>query len=97
IKTFIMVCGGSGITPIFQVLRAVLQNPADKTKCIVLDGNRLEEDILCREELDAMAQGNEDRCQLVYTLTKPTEDWRGEKGRIGKELLGKFVRREEGM
>jgi hypothetical protein len=27
-----MVCGGTGVTPIYQVVNAVLKNPRDKTK-----------------------------------------------------------------
>ncbi|PMD47365.1 hypothetical protein L207DRAFT_478405 [Hyaloscypha variabilis F] len=91
IKRFVMICAGSGITPIFQVLRAVLKDPEDKTRCLVLDGNRLEEDILCKEDLDGLIKGNEDRCRLLYSLTKPTEGWVGLRGRVSKELLEKEV------
>jgi nitrate reductase (NAD(P)H) len=91
IKRFIMICGGSGITPIFQVLRAVLQDSEDKTQCLVLDGNRDEQDILCREEMDMLVKGNEDRCKLLHTLSKPSETWTGLKGRVGQELLEKEV------
>lgn len=91
VKRFIMICAGSGITPIFQVLRAVLSDRDDETKCVVLDGNRLEEDILCKEEMDGLVKGNEDRCKLLYALTQPTESWRGLTGRVGRELLEKEV------
>ena len=91
VKRFIMICGGSGITPIFQVLRAVLKDKEDQTKCLVLDGNRLEEDILCREDMDALMVGNEAKCKLLHALTKPTDSWTGLKGRVGKELLEKEV------
>lgn len=91
IKKFIMICAGSGITPIFQVLRAVLRDKGDLTGCLVLDGNRLEEDILCREDMDFLVQGNEAKCRLIYALTQPDENWKGLKGRVGKELLEKEV------
>lgn len=87
VKRFIMICAGSGITPILQVLRAVLKDREDPTKCVVLDGNRLEEDILCKDEMDEMVKGNEERCRLLYALTQPTDGWRGIKGRVGKDLL----------
>lgn len=87
IRRFLMICGGSGITPIFQVLRAVLQNKKDPTTCVVLDGNRLVEDILCKEDLDVLARDNVDRCNLIYTLTQGPEDWEGLRGRIGASLL----------
>jgi nitrate reductase (NAD(P)H) len=91
VKRFIMICAGSGITPIFQVLRAVLKDPEGQTRCLVLDGNRLEEDILCKEDMDALVNGKEDRCRLLYSLTQPGEGWQGLKGRISKELLEKEV------
>jgi nitrate reductase (NAD(P)H) len=87
VTRFIMICAGSGVTPIFQVLRAVLQDDQDLTKCLVLDGNRSEEDILCRDAINELAQGCEDRCDITYTLTNPPEGWTGLKGRIGKQLL----------
>ncbi|CAG8970698.1 hypothetical protein HYALB_00003453 [Hymenoscyphus albidus] len=91
VKKFIMICAGSGITPIFQVLRAVLQNEKDETKCLVLNGNRLEADILCREEIDGLVKGREERCRLIYALTQPDEKWMGAKGRVGRDWLEKEV------
>jgi len=91
VKRFLMIAGGSGITPIFQVLRAVLKDPEDETRCLLLDGNRLEEDILCREDIDRLVTGNEERCRLLYALTKPTDEWKGYRGRVGKELIEKEI------
>jgi nitrate reductase (NAD(P)H) len=95
VKRFYMICGGSGVTPIYQVFRAVMQDPEDNTKCVVLDGNRLEEDILCKEELDYFADNNPDKCKLLYTLTKSMESWTGLKGRIGPELLKEHIEKTE--
>jgi nitrate reductase (NAD(P)H) len=92
VKKFIMICGGSGITPIFQVLRAVMQDKADPTTCTLLNGNRLVEDILCKEDLDKFAQENEDRCKILYTLTQGPEGWEGLRGRIAGPLLEKHCR-----
>ncbi|KAK4553703.1 hypothetical protein LTR86_009201 [Recurvomyces mirabilis] len=87
VKNFLMISGGSGITPIYQVFRAVMQDKTDMTKCVVLNGNRLLEDILCKADLDALAKDNEDRCRLLYTLTKAPDDWQGLQGRIAAPLL----------
>ena len=59
VKSFFMVCGGSGITPIYQVFRAIVRDRSDETKCVLLSGNRGVEDILCKAELDALARENE--------------------------------------
>lgn len=90
VKRFFMISGGSGITPIFQVLRAVMQDREDQTHCTVLDGNRLVEDILCKSDLDKFARENEGRCKIVHTLTKGPEDWEGRRGRIGPSLLREY-------
>nr|UDL09448.1 nitrate reductase [Ampelomyces quisqualis] len=90
VKKFHMVCGGSGITPIFQVLRAVMQDQDDSTHCTLVNGNRSVEDILCREQLDCFARENPHRLELVYTLTQGPVEWEGLKGRIGKALLREY-------
>jgi nitrate reductase (NAD(P)H) len=94
VKQLYMICGGSGITPIFQVLRAVMQDKDDATHCTVLNGNRLVEDILCRDDLDAFARENRDKCKLLYTLTQGPEDWEGLRGRIGPQLLQEHCRNQ---
>lgn len=96
VKKFIMICGGSGITPIFQVLRAVVQDKADPTTCLLLNGNRLVEDVLCKEELDAFQDQNRDRCEILYTLTQGPEDWQGLRGRIAAPLLETHCKAGEG-
>lgn len=93
VKQFLMVCGGSGITPIYQVFRAVMKDKEDSTKCVVLNGNRLLEDILCKTDLDAFAKDNTEKCNLLYTLTKAPEDWTGLKGRIAAPLLKEHAHR----
>ena len=90
VKHFLMVCGGSGVTPIFQVFRAVMRDAEDNTECIVLDGNRLEEDILCREDLDALSIQGKGRGRVIYTLTKGGDNWAGLRGRIDGVLVKKY-------
>jgi nitrate reductase (NAD(P)H) len=87
VKRFVMICGGSGVTPIWQVLRAVMADAADETTCVVLDGNREESDILCKEEMDLLESTNTQRCKILHTLSKPSDVWQGLKGRVGRQLL----------
>jgi nitrate reductase (NAD(P)H) len=85
-----MVCGGSGITPILQVLRGILQDPFHcDTKVWVLDANRYIGDILCRDELDQLALEHSSHFKLHYTLTGGSipEGWPYSKGRISEEML----------
>jgi len=96
VERFAMICAGSGVTPVFQVFRAVMRDKGDMTCCTVLDGNRLEGDILCREDLDALLKGNEDRGEVVHTLTQAPEGWKGLRGRISEELVTRYCRVDEG-
>ncbi|RMZ80000.1 hypothetical protein DV738_g2936, partial [Chaetothyriales sp. CBS 135597] len=84
---FLMICGGSGITPIYQVFRAVMRDTEDTTRCIVFDGNRLVEDILCKEELDSLVKVNSDKGKVFYTLTQAPDNWTGLRGHINGELV----------
>ena len=46
------IAGGTGITPIYQLLKENAEEKDDKTN-MVLAGNRTPADILCKEELDS--------------------------------------------
>ena len=91
VRRFVMVCGGSGITPIWAVLRAVMKDKGDATGCLVLDGNRMEGDILLRDELEEVEREGDGRCRVVHTLSRPGEGWTGRTGRMDRELFEKEV------
>ena len=46
-----------------------------------------EEDILLREEWDALAAANPDRLKLVYALDKPPAVWSGVSGFVTPEVI----------
>ncbi|XWW95084.1 hypothetical protein V2A60_003035 [Cordyceps javanica] len=92
VRRFVMICAGSGVTPIFQVLRAVTGDAEDETTCLVLDGNRCEEDILCRAELDRMVAMAPGRTTLVHKLSRPGASWQGLRGRMDKAFLQDSLR-----
>ncbi|CAK9184636.1 unnamed protein product [Ilex paraguariensis] len=48
VRAFGMLAGGSGITPMFQVTRAILENPSDKTNVHLIYANVTYEDILLK-------------------------------------------------
>ncbi|KAG0560781.1 hypothetical protein KC19_9G012800 [Ceratodon purpureus] len=48
VREFGMVAGGTGITPMYQVARAILENPNDKTKISLIYANVTYEDILLK-------------------------------------------------
>ena len=57
-----MIAGGTGITPMYQVMKEILANPADTTQLRLLYANQTEGDILIRDELEGLEKANPDRC-----------------------------------
>lgn len=85
-----MICGGTGITPMWQVIRAVLENPREATELRLLYANVGEEDILFRAELDALARAHAN-FRVRYVLNNPPSGWTGEVGFVTKEMIDAFM------
>ncbi|CAM9533725.1 unnamed protein product [Scytosiphon promiscuus] len=81
-----MLAGGTGITPMYQVLKAVLSDPHDRTECSLIYANQTEDDILLRDELDAMAEAHPNRFKLWYTVDRPGDGWKFDKGFISHDM-----------
>jgi cytochrome-b5 reductase len=86
-KHVALISGGTGITPMYQVARAIFSNPEDKTKVTLVFANVAEEDILLKKEWDELENTYPQRFRAFYVLGKPPKDWRGGSGFISKELL----------
>lgn len=85
-----MVCGGSGITPILQVISEITTTPDDLTKISLIYANETENDILLKSELDELAQ-KYPNFSVAYTLTFPPDNWTGEVGYVTKEMCDKYL------
>lgn len=82
-----MIAGGTGITPMWQVVRSIFKNPEDKTKVTLVYGNISEEDILLKKELNELENMYPRRFRAYYTLDNPPEGWEQRKGFITKDFL----------
>jgi len=82
-----LIAGGTGITPMYQLIRAIFNNPEDKTKVTLVFGNVSEEDILLKKELAELENTYPQRFRAFYTLDKPPKEWVGGSGVVTKELL----------
>lgn len=64
-----MIAGGTGITPMLQLVREVLKRKeTDRTRLALLYANQTEGDILLRKELDALAAAHPEQFKVWYTL-----------------------------
>lgn len=81
-----MVCGGTGITPMWQVFRAILDDPNDHTQISLVFANVTADDILLKEQLDDLANRHE--CfSVYYVLNNPPEGWTGGVGFVSEAML----------
>lgn len=82
--------GGSGITPMQQLIEEVLNNPEDKTQISLVYANTAEKDILLRERFDELAKKH-DNFHVHYTLDSPPRGWQG--ARLGAQAAARVARR----
>ncbi|XP_010670929.2 nitrate reductase [NADH] [Beta vulgaris subsp. vulgaris] len=90
-KKLAMIAGGTGITPIYQVMQAILKDPEDETEMNVVYANRTEDDILLREELDNWADEFRERVKVWYVVEKGPEGWRYDTGFISEKILREHI------
>jgi cytochrome-b5 reductase len=82
-----MLAGGTGITPMFQIIQAIAKNPADKTQVRLIYANVAPEDILLKKELDALAASRPGQIEIFYVLNKPAPGWTGGEGFVSQEHI----------
>lgn len=95
-KDYFLFCSGSGITPMLSILKSVLEEEPKSQVCL-LYGNRNEDSMMFKEELDQLQTRFAGQLKVFHTLSKPKErkeggvfglfakkvvDWAGKKGRI---------------
>ncbi|GLT71830.1 hypothetical protein SLA2020_438230 [Shorea laevis] len=83
-----MIAGGTGITPMLQVIEAILKNPDDKTQVSLLYANVSPDDILLKQKLDILATSHPN-LKVFYTVDNPSKNWRGGTGYISKDMVVK--------
>ncbi|KAJ1460937.1 hypothetical protein M885DRAFT_433240 [Pelagophyceae sp. CCMP2097] len=84
-----MMAGGTGITPMLQIIAAALKDPNDTTTLSLIFANQTEADILVRDELEALAKKHPARFTLHYTLDRPPAGWKHSTGFITPEMIQK--------
>jgi cytochrome-b5 reductase len=93
-KAIGLVAGGSGITPMLQVIQELLDDPRDNTELRLLYANKAPEDIIYKDRLDALALLHP-RFKVYYTVDRvdgpDAASWNGETGFVTKEMLAKAL------
>ena len=86
-----MIAGGTGITPMLQVIRAIVRGRprnggTDTTQVDLIFANVNPDDILLKEDLDKLAK-EDDKFNVSYVLNNPPEKWDGGVGFVTPEMI----------
>ncbi|MBX2952376.1 MAG: ferredoxin--NADP reductase [Leadbetterella sp.] len=92
--SLVMIGAGSGITPLFSILKTVLKT-TDR-KILLIYGNRDENSIIFKDALQQLESAYAGRLNVVYILSRPSGYWVGHHGRI-HQANGIWFMKENGV
>ena len=92
-KKVIACAGGSGITPFYSMAGAIADGLED-FELTILYGNRCEEAILMREELDDFATRSKGKVKIIHVLSDEVKEG-FEHGFITAELIRKYAETDD--
>ncbi len=90
-QNYFLFAGGSGITPIFSILKTVLASDP-QARVALLYANRNEEGIVYRSELTEWEKKHTDRLKVLHLLSRPSGGWSGAQGRINIDLVSQVLK-----
>ncbi|KAM9469896.1 LOW QUALITY PROTEIN: NADH-cytochrome b5 reductase 2 [Clarias gariepinus] len=80
-----MIAGGTGITPMLQLIRTITADPTDCTKCSLIFANQTEKDILLRKELEEVVKDHPDKLHLH--TDRPPQGWKYSTGFLDASMM----------
>ncbi len=83
---YVLIGGGSGITPLISILKTVLYAEPDSVVHLWY-GNRDEESIIFKQELEKWENQFPDRLVVHHQLSQPSAAWEGPIGRFDKTAI----------
>ena len=87
VKRIGMIAGGTGITPMLQVIRAINRGrPLDTTKVDLIFANVNPDDILLKDEIDEVA-AKDPNFNVYYVLNNPPPKWDGGQGFVTADMI----------
>jgi len=84
-QKLLLLTGGIGVTPFRSMVRYCVDRGLG-TDVFLLYSNRYEWDIAFRDEFDE-CQRRSPNFRVLYTVTRPTGDWRGLMGRVDAGMI----------
>ncbi|KAI6218541.1 Cytochrome-b5 reductase [Aphelenchoides fujianensis] len=79
--------GGTGITPMLQIIHRILKNPEDKTEIWMLFRQQHAQ----RHKLDHLAEKHPQQFHVWYTASLPDETWKYSVGHVTQEMIQRYL------
>lgn len=94
-KHYMLVGGGSGITPLISIIKTVLlQEP--NSKCTLIYGNRNSQSIIFKQELDQLQVSNANRLNIIYSIDTPEASWTSITGLLAADKISELILQSHG-
>lgn len=88
IKRIGLLAGGTGITPMLQIVNHILSDVDDNTQVHLLASNSTAADVMLYHQLQSLAERSKGQFILQWTVSKaPNAPWLHLTGRINKSML----------
>jgi len=84
-----MIAGGTGLTPMYQVIQQIIKDKNDRTKVKMIYGNVTADDILCLQDLEGMRSTS--NVEITLTLDRPPVGWEEESGYVTKAMIKRHL------
>lgn len=88
VDTVNMIAGGTGITPMLQLVREIISHPNENhIKMSLLFANQTENDILLRKELDELTSKHGTQFKVWYTVDQAGDSWEYSTGFVNADMI----------
>jgi ring-1,2-phenylacetyl-CoA epoxidase subunit PaaE len=92
-KQYVLIGAGSGITPLMSILRSVIEKEP-QSKVMLLYGNRNENYIIFKNELQRLTTQFPERLKVIHSLSRPEAQWTGFVGRLDRNRVKEILNKE---
>lgn len=89
-KYYVMIAGGSGIAPIFSIIKTLLYANSN-CKVYLFYSNKHSNNVIFKEQLDNLISIFSDRFRIFYFLTQESESLEHFNGRINTKILEDLI------
>ena len=89
-RDIVLIAAGSGITPLISIAKSVI-NQEKESNVFLLLGNSNESSIILKNEIEKLSADSNGRFKAIHSLSNPSANWAGNKGRITKDNLNSLL------